>query len=427
MENEVREFVANLPAKSAERENALFVLVEELAITIEELRSVENELRRQNADLLIAQDTLERQRKNYIDLFDNAPDGYVVTDRSGMIVEANRMAGELIRIHTDSLVGRFIGFFLGGPEPQSLESILREVRGGRPVTDWEASVRSVEGNVIPVLISITGGSAGPEAGSRLRWAIRDITERRRSEEILKEHAENLKRTNDDLERFAYVASHDLQEPLRTVITFTQLLERRYKGELGPEADDYIRYTVEAGRRMHTLIDNLLEFSRVSRRINVTSHVDPEQILAEALENLRAEAEETGAVVTHDPLPRVAADPSQLVQVFQNLVENAIEYRRERVRPLVHVAAKTLDGMVRFSVQDNGIGIEQQYYERIFIIFQRLHTREHYPGTGIGLALCKRIVERHGGQIWIESEVGKGSTFYFTIPKAAVSRAETNRA
>ena len=241
--------------------------------------------------------------------------------------------------------------------------------------------------------------------------------RKRAEEALKEYADQLKRSNEDLERFAYVASHDLKESLRTMVTFGQLLERRYRGNLDPDADEYLRYIVTAGAGLQALIDDLLEFSRMSTRAQAFEPVQSEDILSQALVPLGPTIEETGAAITHDPLPAVMADPVQVQRVFHNLVGNALKFRRPDVAPAIHVSAHEEDGMVRFSVADNGIGIEEQYFGKIFEIFQRLHGREEYPGTGIGLAIVKRIVERHGGRIWVESETGKGSIFSFTLPAA----------
>jgi light-regulated signal transduction histidine kinase (bacteriophytochrome) len=246
--------------------------------------------------------------------------------------------------------------------------------------------------------------------------LQDITEQKRAEEALKGFADNLRRSNEDLERFAYSASHDLQEPLRTMVIFTQLLERRYREQMGADADEYISFIVDAGKRMQDLIDDLLEYSRVTTRGVELKETDAETVLNGVLANLHSSIVENGATVTHDPLPQVMADSSQLQQVFLNLISNAIKFRREEP-PEIRISAHRLDRMVRFSVRDNGIGIDPQYFDRIFVIFQRLHSREKYPGTGIGLALAKRIVERHGGTIWVESEPGKGSTFHFTMPAA----------
>ncbi len=256
------------------------------------------------------------------------------------------------------------------------------------------------------------------ADGRIReWvgACTDITERKRAEQAIHRYAEELRRSNQELEHFAYVASHDLQEPLRTVSSFSQLLARRYKGKLDNEADEFITFIVEGAMRMQTLINDLLAFSRIGTRGEPFAPLDCEGILQAAKENLDAAIAESRAVVTHDRLPTLSADPTQLTQLFQNLLANAIRFRRPEEPPRIHVSAARQDGAWRVSVRDNGIGIDPQYFDRIFIIFQRLHGRDEYPGTGIGLALCKKIVERHGGSISVESEPGKGSTFHFTIP------------
>lgn len=242
----------------------------------------------------------------------------------------------------------------------------------------------------------------------------EIAERQKTEEKLKGTVEALERSNKDLEQFAYVASHDLQEPLRMVASYVQLLERRYKDRLDSDAKEFITFAVDGATRMQKLINDLLSFSRVSTRGKEFKDTDSKYALDQAIENLRMAIEDAGAVITYDKLPKISADESQLIQLFQNLIDNAIKFRSQEV-PNIHISAKDNRHEWLFSVQDNGIGIDSQYAERIFVIFQRLHEREKYPGTGIGLAICKRIVERHGGQIWVESELGKGSTFFFTIP------------
>ncbi len=234
---------------------------------------------------------------------------------------------------------------------------------------------------------------------------------------LEETVGDLKRSNEELQRFAYVASHDLQEPLRTVASFTQLLERRYKGKLDADADEFIDYIVEAALRMKEQIKGLLEYSRITTKENVFKHVSSEFILNQAIDNLKFAINENNAEITYDSMPFVMCDAGQLQRVFQNLISNAIKFKKEYARLKIHISAKKDDEAQEyvFYVLDNGIGIEKQYMDRIFIIFQRLHTMDEYHGTGIGLSIVKRIIERHGGHIWVESEFGKGSTFCFTIP------------
>ncbi len=257
---------------------------------------------------------------------------------------------------------------------------------------------------------------------------RDITERKQAEGALRrlneeledrvrQRTAELERSNQELQQFAYVASHDLQEPLRMVTSYLQLLKRRYQGRLDSDADEFIAFAVDGATRMHHLINDLLAYSRVGTRGQPFEPTDCQVIFDQVVTNLKIAIEEGGATVTHDPLPRVMADGSQLAQLLQNLIGNAIKFRDHRP-PHVHVSAERRDGGWQIAVRDNGIGIEPQYVERIFLIFQRLHTRAEYPGTGIGLAICKKIVERHAGRIWVESQPGQGATFYFTLPDKA---------
>ena len=243
---------------------------------------------------------------------------------------------------------------------------------------------------------------------------RDIAERKRAEDELKHVATELARSNVELEQFAYIASHDLQEPLRAVAGCVQILRKRYRSHLDASADELIDHSVEGATRMQTLINELLSYSRLTTKGKPFEPTDCSQVLQRTLANLGAAIQERHAVVRSGTLPTVKGDPTQLMQVFQNLIGNAIKFCKDRP-PRVDVAAEhTSHGEWLFSVHDNGIGIEPQCFERIFRIFQRLHTRVEYPGTGIGLAICKKIVERHGGRIWVESSPGEGSTFRFTI-------------
>ena len=243
-------------------------------------------------------------------------------------------------------------------------------------------------------------------------------ERKRAEQALATRASELARSNAELEQFAYVASHDLQEPLRMVASYTQLLARRYRGKLDPDADEFIAFVTEGVTRMKQLIQDLLTFSRVGTQGKPLAPVDAAESLEGALQHLHPTLEETGAQVTHDPLPTVLADDGQLVQLFQNLIANGIKFRRPGEPPRIHVSAQRLNGGTwELSVKDNGIGIAPEYFERIFVLFQRLHTRDEYPGTGIGLSICKKIAERHGGRIRVDSKPGEGATFFFTLKPA----------
>jgi light-regulated signal transduction histidine kinase (bacteriophytochrome) len=236
----------------------------------------------------------------------------------------------------------------------------------------------------------------------------DITERKRAEE-------ELQRSNAELQQFAYVASHDLQEPLRMVSSYTQLLAECYQGQLDAQADKFIAFATEGATRMQQLLEDLLDYSRVSRRPQPFEPINCTTILKDVLTDLAVTMQESSAVVTADSLPTVLGDRTQLRQLLQNLISNAIKFRREEP-PLVHIRAEPQEDFWLFTVRDNGIGIDPQFAERIFVLFQRLHSRQEYPGTGIGLAICKKIVERHAGRIWVESHLGEGSTFYFTLPR-----------
>jgi PAS domain S-box-containing protein len=254
-------------------------------------------------------------------------------------------------------------------------------------------------------------------GQVLRWfgTNTDISVMKQAEERLMSVLADLERSNKELEQFAYVASHDLQEPLRMISSYTQLLAQRYEGQLDEKAHKYIDYAVDGAVRMQGLINDLLAYSRVNTQGKSLETVDSHSVLGTTLRNLAVDIEENRAIVINDDLPIVRADATQLSQVFQNLISNSIKFRGADL-PRINISARDVGHEWIFSVQDNGIGIEAKYVDKVFVIFQRLHTRKEYPGTGIGLAICKRIVERHGGRIWYESEPGKGVTFYFTLQK-----------
>ncbi|MGH8606848.1 MAG: sensor histidine kinase [Gammaproteobacteria bacterium] len=262
------------------------------------------------------------------------------------------------------------------------------------------------------------------SGSALRRAIGNAIEKHRLRQGVESYRRTVDRSNAELEQFAYVASHDLQEPLRMVASYLQLLERRYQGRLDADAHEFIGYAVDGAKRMQVLINDLLAYSRVTTRRQPLVPVDCEAVLKATLADLGRAIAETGATVTHGPLPKVSGDPIQLGQLFQNLIGNALKFRGKEP-PEVRIEAAEHPSEWVFSVRDNGIGIEPQYAERVFVIFERLHGPGRYPGTGIGLAICKKIVARHGGRIWVESQPGQGATFYFTIGGGIDDERETD--
>ncbi len=288
-------------------------------------------------------------------------------------------------------------------------TILMRVDRNRVYAPINQLVMMVGGIGLLVLTPLTG--FGVWASWKLIQEGRALTG---ASQALEQSVVELTRSNADLQQFAYVASHDLQEPLRMVASYTQLLGRRYKGKLDADADEFIGYAVEGANRMQQLIKDLLTYSRVTTQRTAFEPMDSTKALEVALNDLRMAVEKQQAVVSHDPLPTVVVDGTQLTQLFQNLVSNAIKFRGDQP-PRVHISAARHENEWLFAVRDNGIGIDRQYADRIFVIFQRLHTSADYPGTGIGLALCKKIVERHGGRIWVDSDLGQGATFYFTFP------------
>ena len=252
----------------------------------------------------------------------------------------------------------------------------------------------------------------------------DLTDRHQAELTLRDRTRDLERSNRDLERFAYVASHDLQEPLRMVTSFTQLLARKYRGKMDASADEFIGYAVEGATRMQRLIEDLLAYSRVSAHKPTPIAVPAEQCLNTALKNLQSAIERSGAIITRDELPAVLADPGQLALVLQNLIANAIKFT-STPPPLVHVSAEHGEQQWTLSVSDQGIGIDPKYFDRLFVMFQRLNSRDEFPGNGIGLSMCKTIVEQQNGTIWVESQPGRGSTFKFTLSRPPAPDGETS--
>ncbi len=379
---------------------------------IKDLVMANKQLKREVRERKQAEEALQRASAYNRRLIEASLDPLVTIGPDGKITDVNA-ATEAVTDHTRTeLLGTdFSSYFV---EPEKARAGYQLAFREGLVRDYPLEIRNRDGRVVSVLYnaSVYRDEEGKVQG--VFAAARDITELKQAEEKLRESLADLERSNKELEQFAYVASHDLQEPLRMVSSYTQLLERRYKGKLDNDAQEFIAYAVDGANRMQRLIQDLLSLSRISTRGNPFKPTDCNVVLGQARANLDMVMSENNALVTNDELPFVMADETQLVQVFQNLIGNAIKFRGKEP-PHVRVSAEKNKNEWIFSVRDNGQGVDPQYHDLIFVIFQRLHPKEEYPGTGIGLAICKRIVERHGGRIWVESKPGKGATFYFTIP------------
>lgn len=356
----------------------------------------------------------------------NAEVVWILDDR-WILRQANRTSLKIIGWNPEEIAGQGLDRFLanGGNDPHPETGVFEEIARRDGFWEGELILRHREGFPFPVwaTLNIFGPSrSDPSGGFILEF--RDRTSEKKTEMELRQKTEDLQRSNRDLEQFAYVASHDLQEPLRMVTSYTQLLARRYKGQLSGEADEFIRFAVDGAVRMQALINALLSYSRVETHGKPFVPCDTGKALGAALDNLRVAVVESQATIESGPLPPVLGDPIQLMQLFQNLLGNAIKFRRPDRPPEICISVGEEGGSWRFSIADNGIGIEPRFFERIFSIFQRLHSKEEYPGTGIGLAMCKRIVERHGGRIGVESCPGEGSVFFFTLGKVAMDNGNS---
>jgi PAS domain S-box-containing protein len=376
----------------------------------------------------IVRDITERQRagaalrqseERFRSLSESAPIGIFQSDIDGRIIYTNTTWQAMTALGEREMLG---SGWLKAVHPADRAVVATEWQ--RYVTEgrtFSLEFRLLRPNGEVRWVHARASALGREGGAITGYVgtIEDISERKRDEHKLRELAAELARSNKDLEHFAYVASHDLQEPLRKVRSFTELLADRYKGRMDPTADEFIAYIVDGARRMQELISNLLAYSRVGLGDMVFADVDMSSVAADALRDLDRMVVETGAKIDCAPLPTVRGNPTLLRQLMLNLLGNAVKFRREDP-PRVKVEAREDNGNWLFTVTDNGIGIAREHQQRVFLLFQRLHTRQDYPGTGIGLAMCKKIVERHGGRIWIESAVGTGTTFHFTLPRGTAA-------
>ncbi|HTC56574.1 MAG TPA: PAS domain S-box protein [Candidatus Sulfotelmatobacter sp.] len=359
---------------------------------------------------------LAQMEGRYRGLLEAAPDAMVVVNVAGEIVLLNVRAEKEFGYRRDELVGQQVkniipeGFaerIIADGTRSAAEALAQQIGTG-----IELIGRRKDGSEFPIEIMLSPLESAD--GILVTAAIRNISVRKLAEANLVRKLDELYRSNEELGQFAYIASHDLQEPLRMVASYTQLLSRKYKGKLDTEADEYIAFAVDGANRMQRLIQDLLAFSRVGTKGKDLVDTSSEAALLQALQNLRGAITESGAQVTHDPMPAVLADEMQLTQLFQNIIGNAIKYQKPGI-PQVHISAARNGGdKWMFSVKDNGLGIDPQYFDKIFGMFQRLHKREEFAGTGIGLAICKKIAERHGCSILVESTLGQGSTFRFAL-------------
>jgi PAS domain S-box-containing protein len=352
-------------------------------------------------------------------ILETAVEAIITIDEADIVESLNPAAERLFGYRAEEVLGRNLELLLPRAGPRKDQQSVPAGHAPEPTASNGSSVEVVgrkrDGSLFPAELSTS------EVRFRQRRVftkfVRDISERKRAELELAQKARDLTRSNIELEQFAYVASHDMQEPLRMMSSFTQLLARRYADKLDATAREFMSFIVDGASRMQRLIDDLLLYSRVGTRAARFELIDCDAVIEQALANLKPSIDETGAVVTRDRLPLVVADAVQIGQLFQNLIGNAIKYHAA-APPRIHVAGRREGGDWVLSVRDNGIGIDPKHWQRIFVVFQRLHTRDEYPGTGIGLAICKKIVERHGGRIWLESEPGRGSCFFFAIPAPA---------
>jgi len=380
---------------------------------IDEMTGELSKIPQQAAEVELLDLELKQPKELFRILFYSSPIGVYIV-QGGRFKIVNHKLADILRYSEEELVG-MPSLSLVHPEDRNAvkECAVKMLNGERSseyefrIVTKRAEIKWVMETVAPILYQQRRATLGN---------LIDVTKRKQAEERLNQIANEMQRSNTELEQFAYVISHDLQEPLRMVSSYTQLLAKRYQSKLDTDADEFISYAVDGAKRMQTLLYDLLEYSRVGTRGKPFRLVECKDIIEQALANLKVAIEESGAVVNYDNLLAIMGDEGQLVRLFQNLIGNAIKFRGQET-PQVHISARRRHNVLIFSVTDNGIGIDPQHSQSIFEIFRRLHTKEEYPGTGMGLAICKKIVERHGGRIWVQSQPGEGSTFYFTIQVA----------
>jgi PAS domain S-box-containing protein len=363
---------------------------------------------------------LVHSENKYRAIFESTGTAMIIFERDHKVILCNSQSRKLFGGENPSLEGRkWTDYLHERDRIRVLEHIHPEkVHKARHPIGCECQLVMKDGETRNILLNV---SMIP-GSTQFIGSLLDITEKKRFEKALEKHARDLARSNAELRQFAYVASHDLQEPLRMVGNYAQLLAKRYRGRMDTDADEFIGFITSGASHMRQLIQDLLAYSRVDSKHRRFKSIEMDAVLRQAVQNLHQGIRENSAAIDFDPLPRVRGDSFQLSQVFQNLLSNAIKFRKKRTPPKIRVWSEEAGDRWRFGVRDNGIGFESEYGGKIFDIFQRLHRKSEYPGTGIGLAICKKIVEHHGGRIWAESQPGRVTTFYFTLPREDIHDA-----
>lgn len=358
-----------------------------------------------------------REDRGFADMLNACGNGLILVDAQGRIELVNQVVLNLFEYDEANLVGQPIEVLVPDnvrPDHHRLREGYASAPESRPMgLGRDLLARAQSGRLFPVEIGLNVLRDNGEV--KVLATVFDISRRKQAEDALRQAVLDYQRSNAELKQFAYAASHDLQEPLRSVSGFTELLAMEYAGQLSTEADEYLQFIQQAAHRMSDLINGLLAYSRIETHGQEARVLNCDQVVRGVLGNLHALIEESDAQVHLDTLPEVRADEVQLIQLFQNLIGNALKYRHPERVPELHIRARRDGAHWQFSVQDNGLGIDPRYHETIFVIFQRLHPQNDIPGTGIGLSICRKIVDRHGGRIWLESVPGEGSTFFFTLP------------
>ncbi|MBF0326734.1 MAG: PAS domain S-box protein [Alphaproteobacteria bacterium] len=374
----------------------------------------------QNDELRCIQQELEESRDRYVELYEFAPVGYLTLGRDGRIAAINLTGAGLLRVDRAKLLSARFSSFIAQDDGDRWHRFFLHAIDHAEGLEIDLDLVRGDGTGLPCHLDCRAMARGESPG--LRMTLSDMTERKRAEDELHAATEamrsanaKLRASNQDLEQFAYVAAHDLQEPLRMVVSFGQLLEKKFHDTLDDEVQAYIGFMVEGGHRMQGMVTDLLEFSRIGRAGRAAETFDSRDAIVEALSRLSMAISDSGAKVSAENLPVIIYDRPQFTQLVQNLIGNAVKYRDPLRPPEIAVTARHEGNEWTFAVTDNGIGIDPTYFEQIFGIFRRLHTRDKYDGSGIGLAICKKIIERHGGHIWLDSAPNVGSTFYFSVP------------